>query len=351
MVNKDTDFFHFTNNFADIADVVSICLIRAKIDYIPKITIAIPTFKRPNLLKDAIDSVIAQINYANYDIIIVDNDPERGCPTEKLIHSYDHPKLSYYKNAENIGMFGNWNRCFELARGEWVTLLHDDDYLLSNFCLEMMNFLECHQNLQALSCIIHPWQDTGKISISAVAKNIMPQYNGKKITKKITNKITLYDQFFLNNISAVGLIFKRKKIIELGGFNPQFFPSSDYVMTTRYIKKCGDIVQLNKKLVVYRLLINESIKEEVQTQTIYNDFYLRIQIAQFIHLPYHIAIELQYGIASSRLLNLYCMKNNTIYQLINDNKTNSSLLKIFAIIVQHFIYSLLKIKNKLYKLI
>lgn len=67
----------------------------------------------------------------------MDNNPERGCETEKLMMSYsNNPMISYYKNADNLGMVGNWNRLFTLAKGKYVVMLHDDDLLLPTFLSE-----------------------------------------------------------------------------------------------------------------------------------------------------------------------------------------------------------------------
>ena len=44
-----------------------------------------------------------------------------------------YKNVLYYKNASNLGMGGNWNRCIELANADWVVLLHDDDMLCENY--------------------------------------------------------------------------------------------------------------------------------------------------------------------------------------------------------------------------
>jgi hypothetical protein len=41
--------------------------------------------------------------------------------------------MSYTRNAVNLGLAGNWNRCLELASTELVTLLHADDELLPGY--------------------------------------------------------------------------------------------------------------------------------------------------------------------------------------------------------------------------
>ena len=142
MVDKNTNFFEIVDNFAKIENIESICVFESNLDFIPKVTIAIPTFNRTDLLKEAIDSALNQINYSNYDVVVVDNNPQRGCETEKLMISYEDSRLSYYKNRENIQMTGNWNRLFTLAKGEYVVMLHDDDLLFPDFLKECISLID-----------------------------------------------------------------------------------------------------------------------------------------------------------------------------------------------------------------
>ena len=62
--------------------------------------------------------------------MVVDNNPERECETEQLLREYKAiPNLFYYKNTENVGMTGNWNKLFELSQTNFVVMLHDDDLI------------------------------------------------------------------------------------------------------------------------------------------------------------------------------------------------------------------------------
>jgi len=46
--------------------------------------------------------------------------------------------VSYHRNEKNLGIGGNWNRCLELAKTEFVTLLHADDVLLPSYAESML---------------------------------------------------------------------------------------------------------------------------------------------------------------------------------------------------------------------
>lgn len=132
------DYFKYIDNFVTYNDVKSILLYgNKKEDY--EVTIAIPTYKRIELLKEALESALKQEQVENYEIIIVDNDDNfENKECLKLVESFNSHRVKYYKNEKNIGMFGNWNRCIELANGKYITLLNDDDWLEKNFLYEVM---------------------------------------------------------------------------------------------------------------------------------------------------------------------------------------------------------------------
>jgi glycosyltransferase involved in cell wall biosynthesis len=94
----------------------------------PEISVIIPTFNRANLLRKAIDSVLAQES-ADFEIVISDN-----CSTDEtpeVVAQFLHdPRIRYSRNDRNLGMVGNWKKAiFELARAEWFVLMSDDDFL------------------------------------------------------------------------------------------------------------------------------------------------------------------------------------------------------------------------------
>lgn len=110
----------------------------------PYITIAIPTYKRGELLAEAVDSALHQdIQNVKYEVLVVDNHPERDDTTEQLMRKYaDVPEVAYYKNEENVGPVGNWNRLYDLAKGEYVVMLHDDDMLFPYYLRVVTSFLK-----------------------------------------------------------------------------------------------------------------------------------------------------------------------------------------------------------------
>lgn len=101
----------------------------------PLISVTVPTFKK-QYLKDCIESVLAQ-DYGNYELVVVDdNSPE---DIESVVKQYKDSRLRYYKNENGFGGYnvvGNWNRCLELAKGDYMICMGDDDMLRPN-CLSL----------------------------------------------------------------------------------------------------------------------------------------------------------------------------------------------------------------------
>lgn len=101
--------------------------IPSHLENIPKFTISIPAYQKVDLLKDAVHSCLSQ-TYRDFELLIIDDCAEGNDIFDFLQELHD-PRICYYQNMHNTGMVDNWNRCFSMARTEWVVLLHDDDLL------------------------------------------------------------------------------------------------------------------------------------------------------------------------------------------------------------------------------
>lgn len=100
----------------------------------PKFTVFIPAFKT-QFLSDCISSVLGQ-TYSDFELIIInDKSPE---PVSDIVAGFSDNRIRYYENSENIGgksLVDNWNKGLSLAKGEYISLIGDDD-LLSHEYLE-----------------------------------------------------------------------------------------------------------------------------------------------------------------------------------------------------------------------
>lgn len=99
----------------------------------PLLSICIPTYNRAEFLRDALDSIVGQINENNKDkigICISDNASEDN--TEELVNEYQEKltvPIIYYKNEKNMGADYNYLKVAEIANGKYFWWLGSDDII------------------------------------------------------------------------------------------------------------------------------------------------------------------------------------------------------------------------------
>lgn len=275
LVGLDTDYSQVEDSYAKIKDYPSICIFEAVKNRSANYTIAIPTYKRGNLLKEAIDSALAQVNCPNYNIIVVDNNPERDDITEQMMQQYKGSIVSYYKHPMNLGMGGNWNRAVELTQGKWMILLHDDDKLMPTFMHEVDIVAKLHPN-------------AGFIQTK--------KFSGEKPSDYVPNKIC-------SKFSMLDVVLRRKSIFTTSGMMYRkeaymSFPGMPYDKYQSYalwysllLVRDFDCYYIDKELTFYRIgETNESTKSFLHANLIRYDYALFHYGLRCAHIPDFIAL-------------------------------------------------------------
>lgn len=91
------------------------------------VSVIIPNYNHAAYLEERIQSVLNQ-TYQNFEIIILDDKSTDN--SLEIINRYkDHPKISHViVNKENSGSpFSQWNKGFELAKGDLIWIAESDD--------------------------------------------------------------------------------------------------------------------------------------------------------------------------------------------------------------------------------
>ncbi len=120
------------------------------------LTIAVPTFNGGKALIEAIKSC----DYINlqrdaFEVLIVDN-----CSTDDSIHEIEilqseSSTIRIVKNESNIGRIQNWNKCLELASGEFILFLFANDLIAKeNYIPESLKMLQDNDQCALVSA---PW--------------------------------------------------------------------------------------------------------------------------------------------------------------------------------------------------
>ncbi|BAY25891.1 glycosyl transferase family protein [Calothrix sp. NIES-2100] len=108
-----------------------------------KVTVAIPTYNRADLLKRCMESVLAQ-DYPDLRLLVLDNASDDD--TDMVVRSLakEDQRITYIRHEKNIGFARNWQRIIEVNQSPYLTIVPDDDLILPSFIRESVQALDEH---------------------------------------------------------------------------------------------------------------------------------------------------------------------------------------------------------------
>jgi glycosyltransferase involved in cell wall biosynthesis len=110
------------------------------------ISICIPAYKRIDYLKRLLSSIEIQ-HFKDYEVIISDDSNDQS--VEELLKEFNGKfEIKYFKNEKALGTPSNWNHAISKATGEWIKLIHDDDWFTNEHSLEKFALATNNNNNQ-----------------------------------------------------------------------------------------------------------------------------------------------------------------------------------------------------------
>lgn len=105
---------------------------------LPLVSILIPAYNREHEIVRALDSALAQ-TYTAVEIIVVDNASTDNTFAIAQEYAARDQRVKCFRNVTNRGPVPNWQRCVELATGEYIKILFSDDWLEPDAIAEYLN--------------------------------------------------------------------------------------------------------------------------------------------------------------------------------------------------------------------
>jgi len=185
----------------------------------PTVSVIIPTFNRAHLVGRAIHSVLVQ-TYQDFEIIVVDDGSTDN--TEKVIKSFNDPRIRYVRHEKNKGGSAARNTGIKTARGKYIAFLDDDDEWLPEKLEKQINKF---QTLPSIFGVVY----SGFSYVSEngeIISNVIPTLRGK-----------VYDNLLKENILGSPTPLIKKNCFKKAGLFDETLPScQDWDMWIRLSK-------------------------------------------------------------------------------------------------------------------
>ena len=110
----------------------------------PKISVLVPVYNSAPYLKATIQSVLNQ-TFQDFELILLnDASPDNS---EDIILNFNDSRIKYYKNDTNLGISPSRNKLMDLAQGEYLAILDNDDICLPQRLEIQSKFLDEHPDV------------------------------------------------------------------------------------------------------------------------------------------------------------------------------------------------------------
>ena len=104
-----------------------------------------PTFNGARHLREALHGLSHQGDLP-FDLIV--SDDRSDDETVAIVSREMGDRARIEVNPERLGLAGNWNRCVELSRTEWVAIFHQDDLMLPGHLQAHQQVIETYPSLR-----------------------------------------------------------------------------------------------------------------------------------------------------------------------------------------------------------
>jgi glycosyltransferase involved in cell wall biosynthesis len=113
-----------------------------------KLTVALCTYNRANYLKYAIQSILDQC-FVDFELLIMDNHSIDD--TINVIRSFDDKRIKHIRHSKNIGAHKNANTAINIAGGEYLIIVHDDDIMCTDLFVKEVDVLDSDSSVLLVS--------------------------------------------------------------------------------------------------------------------------------------------------------------------------------------------------------
>lgn len=238
----------------------------------PVWSVMIPTYNCANFLKRTLESVLLQDPGVDKMQIEVVDDYSTDADVEEIVNTVGKGRIQFYKQPVNRGSLRNFETCLNRSQGQYIHLLHGDDYVEPGFYTEIENLFNQYPQSGA-AC-------TGFLYIDEREKYLYPNPKIAGNPGILNNWLIILAQG--QKLQPPSVVVKRSVYEHLGGFFGMHY-GEDWEMWVR-IAAHYPFAYTPLKLVRYRVHDKNITADSFQSGQHIKDMIKAINIIQ-AYLP------------------------------------------------------------------
>jgi len=216
-------------------------------------SVMIPTYHCAQYLREALGSVLNQDpGEERMQIEVIDDCSTKDDP-EAVVKEQRSGRVQFYRQPRNGGVVANFNTCITRARGEWVHILHGDDYVAPGFYAA------------AEEAIRKPPK------VGFVSSRVM-KVDNNGILKGMTSRVLAMEKggagaesmYYTNLFFFPGVVVSREAYEAVGGFHRGLAHVADWEMWVRVIRHAGGRT-ISRPLASYRVFEGNDTSKLMRT--------------------------------------------------------------------------------------
>ena len=129
----------------------------------PLWSVMIPVYNCSSYLPSTLQSVLEQDPGREVMQIEVVDDASSDADVSALVERIGKGRVSYYRQAQNVGSLRNFETCLNRSRGQLVHLLHGDDRVRFGYYQKMTSLFHQYPSAGAAFCPYDTIDENGKI--------------------------------------------------------------------------------------------------------------------------------------------------------------------------------------------
>ena len=210
----------------------------------PFVTVVVLTYYKFDGIKNNLESLAKQ-DYTEFEVIVQDDGSpnfDRAYLEELAEDTLGEIPWTIHQNEQNVGTVRSFNKAFEMAKGEYVFPLSQDDYFKDETAIRhIVEYMEAHPECGACT----------SRRVGETSGRIYPEEADIQMLKSWDTK-ALWTRVLYENFISGSTIYYRKAFWEArGGFDTDFLLVEDYPFVVSMILENQKIGFLDKITICY----------------------------------------------------------------------------------------------------